>query len=264
MYDGQMRVGDRARAALASPERCALFIDIDGTLLGVAPTPDAVSVPSGLVRLLEDVVRGLGGAAAVLTGRRIADADRLFSPLDLIASGVHGTELRCQPGGPILTLAPPIPAGVVQAMNNIAHIADGILVEQKGCGVAVHYRNAPLAQRALESEVAAIVAASSYDLVLREGRKVLEAVPRGYSKGTALVQIAAQPLFKGRRPVMIGDDVGDESAFAAAERLGGVGLRVAGEHFSAEASDFDGVAGVRGWLEALADKLATTRAAATA
>jgi trehalose 6-phosphate phosphatase len=63
---------------------------------------------------------------------------------------------------------------------------------------------------------------------------------------------------------MIGDDVGDESAFAAAERLGGVGLRVAGEHFSAEASDFDGVAGVRGWLEALADKLATTRAAATA
>src|SRR6185369_4381227 len=120
MHDRRMRVGDRARAVLASPERCALFIDIDGTLLGVAPTPDAVSVPAGLVRLLEDVVRGLGGAAAVLTGRRIADADRLFSPLDLIASGVHGTELRCQPGGPILTLAPPIPASVVQAMNNIA------------------------------------------------------------------------------------------------------------------------------------------------
>ena len=63
MHDRRMRVGDRARAVLASPERCALFIDIDGTLLGVAPTPDAVSVPAGLVRLLEDVVRGLGGAA---------------------------------------------------------------------------------------------------------------------------------------------------------------------------------------------------------
>ena len=70
-------------------------------------------------------------------------------------------------------------------MNNIASIASGILVEQKGCGVAVHYRNAPLARQALESEMAAIVAASSYELVLREGRKVLEAVPRGYSKGTA-------------------------------------------------------------------------------
>jgi trehalose 6-phosphate phosphatase len=264
MHDGRKRVGDRARAVLASPERCALFIDIDGTLLGVAPTPDAVSVPAGLVPLLDDVLRGLGGAAAVLTGRRIADADRLFSPLNFIASGVHGTELRGEPGAPILTLAPPIPPGVVQAMNNISQLAAGILVEQKGCGVAVHYRNAPLARQALESEVAAIIAASSYDLVLREGRKVLEAVPRGYSKGTALAQLATQPPFKGRRPVMIGDDVGDESAFQAAERLGGVGLRVAGEHFSAEASDFGGVTDVLAWLESLAEALAPRKTAATA
>ena len=259
-----MRVGDRARAVLASPERCALFIDIDGTLLGVAPTPDSVSVPAGSSRC--------SNAWCVVSAEQRRCSPAGASPMPIacslrsifIASGVHGTELRCEPGGPIATLAPPIPASVVQAMNNIAHLADGILVEQKGCGVAVHYRNAPLARRALELEVAAIVAASSYDLVLREGRKVLEAVPRGYSKGTALVQIAAQPLFKGRRPVMIGDDVGDELAFLAAERLGGVGLRVAGEHFRAEAADFDGVAGVRAWLEALADKLATTRAAATA
>jgi trehalose 6-phosphate phosphatase len=255
-----MRVGDRARAVLTSAERCALFVDIDGTLLGVAPTPDAVSVPPGLVPLLGDIVQGLDGAAAVLTGRRIADADRLFSPLDFIASGVHGTELRSEPGAPIVTLAPPIPASVVDAMTNIARLAAGILVEEKGCGVAVHYRNAPLARRALESELAAIVAASSYDLVLREGRKVLEAVPRGYSKGTALAQIAVQPPFKGRRPVMVGDDVGDESAFLAAERLGGVGLRVAGEHYPAEAADFGGVADVRAWLEALADRLAPRRA----
>jgi trehalose 6-phosphate phosphatase len=262
MHDGRKRVGDRARALLASPDGCALFIDIDGTLLGVAPTPDEVHVPAGLVSLLEDVWRGLGGAAAVLTGRRIADADRLFSPLSFIASGVHGTELRGEPSAPILTLAPPIPASVVQAMNNISRLAAGILVEQKGCGVAVHYRNAPLARQALESEVAAIIAASSYDLVLREGRKVLEAVPRGYSKGTALLRLAAEPPFRGRRPIMIGDDVGDESAFQAAEHLGGVGLRVAGEHFRPEASDFGGVADVRAWLEALAEALAPHKAAA--
>ena len=262
MHEGRKRVGDRARALLASPDGCALFIDIDGTLLGVAPTPDEVHVPAGLVSLLEDVWRGLGGAAAVLTGRRIADADRLFSPLSFIASGVHGTELRGEPSAPILTLAPPIPASVVQAMNNISRLAAGILVEQKGCGVAVHYRNAPLARQALESEVAAIIAASSYDLVLREGRKVLEAVPRGYSKGTALLRLAAEPPFRGRRPIMIGDDVGDESAFQAAEHLGGVGLRVAGEHFRPEASDFGGVADVRAWLEALAAALAPHKAAA--
>lgn len=247
----------RAGAVLADPDQWALFVDIDGTLLGVAPTPDAVTVPAGLVQLLEGVVRGLGGAAAILTGRRVADADRLFAPLQLIASGVHGTELRADRGGAVAILAQPIPPSVIQAMNNIASIASGILVEQKGCGVAVHYRNAPLARQALESEMAAIVAASSYELVLRQGRKVLEAVPRGYSKGTALTALASRPPFKGRRPVMVGDDVGDESAFLAAERLGGLGLRVAGEHFDSGTADFDGVHSVRAWLKALASRLAT-------
>ncbi len=251
---------NRAGAVLADPDQWALFVDIDGTLLGVAPTPDAVTVPAGLVPLLDAVVRGLGGAAAILTGRRVADADRLFAPLELIASGVHGTELRADRGGAVAVLAKPIPPSVIQAMNNIASIASGILVEQKGCGVAVHYRNAPLARQALESEMAAIVAASSYELVLRQGRKVLEAVPRGYSKGTALTALASRPPFKGRRPVMVGDDVGDESAFLAAERLGGLALRVAGEHFDCGTADFDGVHSVRAWLEALARRMAMQHA----
>jgi trehalose 6-phosphate phosphatase len=193
---------------------------------------------------------------AFLTGRRIADADRLFAPLKLVASGVHGTELRAERGDPISVLAPPMPSSVVQAMAEISGLAEGILVEQKGPGVAVHYRNAPLARAALESEVAAIVAASSYDLVIRRGRKVLEAVPKGYSKGTALTLLASHPPFKGRRPVMVGDDVGDESAFLAAERLGGLALRVEGEHFGPTTADFAGVEKVHAWLEALALRLA--------
>jgi trehalose 6-phosphate phosphatase len=255
--DVSARTG-RAAAVLASPREWALFLDIDGTLLGMAPTPDAVRVPRGLVPLLGRLVTDLEGAAAFLTGRRIADADRLFAPLRLIASGVHGTELRSERGGPVSVLAPPMPTNVVQAMNEISGIAEGILVEQKGPGVAVHYRNAPLARTALESEVAAIIAASSYELVLRCGRKVLEAVPKGFSKGTALMQLAARAPFKGKRPVMVGDDVGDESAFLVAEKLGGLGLRVAGEHFGRTTADFDGVASVHAWLEALALRLAAT------
>src|SRR5262249_31107172 len=114
------------------------------------------------------------------------------------------------------------------------------------------------ARSALESEVAAIIAASSYELALRCGRKVLEAVPKGFSKGTALIELASRPPFKGRRPVMVGDDVGDESAFLAAEKLGGLALRVAGEHFDGTIADFDGVRSVHAWLEALALRLAAT------
>lgn len=260
MHEANLRVGDRAEAVLANAPRCALYIDIDGTLLGVAPTPDAVSVPAGLVALIDSVRRGLGGAVAVLTGRRIADCDRLFAPLELVASGVHGTEMRSQAGSEIAMLAAPIPKSVVEAMTDIAHIAPGVLVEQKGSGVAIHYRNAPFARAALETELAAIVAASPYALALRQGRKVIEAVPSGYSKGTALTHIASLPPFAGRLPVMIGDDVGDESAFMAAESLGGVALRVAGEHFSAEAADFDSVRSVRAWLEALAARLSSQTA----
>jgi trehalose 6-phosphate phosphatase len=264
MKNGSGSAGGRAGAVLADPAQWALFIDIDGTLLGMAPTPDTVHVPAGLVPLLQSVERGLGGAVAILTGRRVADADRLFAPLKWVASGVHGTELRCTPDAPVAQLAPPIPADVVQAMNNISGIAAGILIEQKGSGVAVHYRNAPLARRALESELVAIISASAYDLVLREGRKVLEAVPKGFSKGTALVEIASRAPFKGRRPVMIGDDVGDESAFLAAERLGGLGLRVAGEHYTGAVADFDGVGSVRAWLRLLAGRFEADRTAATA
>ena len=251
----------KAGAVLAEPERWALFIDIDGTLLSVAPTPDAVTVPAGLVDLLERLADGLGGAMAILTGRRVTDADRLFAPLKLVTSGVHGTELRSERGGPVVALAPAIPADVIAAMHNIAGVASGILVEEKGCGAAIHYRNAPLARRALETELAAIIAASAYDLVLRKGRKVLETAPSGYSKGTALAALLARPPFQGRRPVMVGDDVGDESAFIAAEQLGGMALRVAGEHFDKTGADFDGVASVRAWLKALAGRLARQKAA---
>jgi trehalose 6-phosphate phosphatase len=247
--------GGRARIVLDDPRQWALFLDIDGTLLNVAPTPDAVKVPAGLVPVLDALNDGLDGAIAILTGRRIGDADRLLAPLKLIASGVHGTELRSEPGGRIEELAPRIPSSIVQAMNNIAHLASGILVEQKGSGVAVHYRKAPLARKALQSEVAAIIAASSYHLALREGRKVLEAVPSGFNKGTALKWLIERAPFKGRRPVMIGDDVGDECAFQVAEELGGLGLRVAGEHYSQARADFAGVANVLAWLEGLAGSL---------
>jgi trehalose 6-phosphate phosphatase len=238
--------------AFADADRLALFIDIDGTLLGIAPTPDAVHVPPKLVEVLERLVLGLDGAVALLTGRRIADADRLLSPLKLIAAGVHGTELRSQRNGAISMLAPPVSPDFVQAVNRIGELSPGILVEQKGAGMAVHYRNAPETTQLVIAELNRIVANDAYDVTLRRGRKVIEALPRGFSKATALTWLAERPPFKGRLPIMIGDDVGDESALQLAEKLGGLGLRVAGEHFSRAEADFDGADSVRVWLADLA------------
>jgi trehalose 6-phosphate phosphatase len=246
---------DRANALTGDPDRWSLFLDIDGTLLGIAPTPDAVRVPQHLVNILEHIVHGLGGAVAFLTGRRIADADRLFAPLRLVAAGVHGTELRSERGGPINMLAPPVAAEFVQAVSRISALSPGILIEQKGAGVAVHYRNAPDMRNQVVSELKRIVADAAYDVTLRRGRKVVEALPSGFSKATALTWLTERPPFKGRLPIMIGDDVGDETALDLADRLGGFGLRVAGEHFPKATADFDGVDSVCAWLAELAGRL---------
>lgn len=252
--------GAATGALLAAPARSALFLDIDGTLLDVAPTPAEVHVPPGLGRTLERLAWALDGALVLSTGRRVSSADQLFAPLRLVTAGVHGTELRTTPHGKIVALLPLLPAELIGAVKEAAaHLSPSIMVEQKGAGIAVHYRSAPEAGAALEQGLHDIVG-RWHRYELRGGRRVLEILPRGYSKGTALDRLMRQPPFAGRLPVMIGDDRGDEPALDEARRLGGVGLRVAGEHFAAESADFAGPADVRAWLGTLAAKLEIGRA----
>jgi trehalose 6-phosphate phosphatase len=231
----------------------ALFIDIDGTLLDMAPAPDAVRVPPELVATLERLRHTFDGAVALITGRRDADADRLFAPLKLPASGVHGAEARSACDGAATLLAEPVPAALTAAVQAVARSLPGILVEDKGTALAVHYRNAPEAHTALERELRRTI--QRWDgFAVRTGRKVLDVVPKAHTKGTGLAWLMRLPAFQGRRPIMIGDDHGDELAIAAAERLGGLGLTVGGEHFSADGADFQSPAGVRSWLAGLSQR----------
>jgi trehalose 6-phosphate phosphatase len=235
----------------------ALFLDLDGTLVDIAPTPDGVRVPEDLSGLLADLTRRLGGALAIVTGRPIHDVDRFLAPLAPVAAGVHGAEIRTSCRGEIRLSAEPIDAAVVTAVQQMAAAEAGAVVEIKRVSIAVHYRLAPAAEPRIEAALQRILHAGPDHLILCRGRKVFEVVPAHVSKGAALETLLALPAFRGRRPVMIGDDISDQSAFAAAARLGGCGLKVAGEHFGGAEAFFSGPAEVRAWLATVARSLAT-------
>jgi trehalose 6-phosphate phosphatase len=251
--DGRLPSADELLAGDVSDY--ALFLDCDGTLLEIAPTPTEVRVPAGLVELLVGIGKRLDGAIAILTGRQLAEIDVLLNPAKLIGAGVHGGELRTERGGGIARVASALPNSLVDQVLRRAQALPGIIAEPKGPGLAVHYRLAPHLKEALEAELRVLLTQYADGLVLCPGRKLFEIIPAGHSKGTALETIMALPGFAGRQPIMIGDDSGDIPAFAAARRLGGAGLRVAGEQFGLENVEFAGPAQVIDWLRRLARRL---------
>lgn len=237
------------------PAKCALFLDLDGTLIDIAATPDGVVVPNKLVPLLARLSVGLDGAFAIITGRPVSEIDRFLAPHKLAVAGLHGAELRNVVDGEVDSAAQPLEPALIEAVQGLSHIDPGVVVEPKGCSIAIHYRMAPAARPRIEAALQRILDSGPDHLILCRGRKVLEIVPKHISKGSALEALLRHGRFRARRPIMIGDDVSDQSAFEAAVRLGGVGLRVAGEHFRREEADFDGPAHVRTWLSALAQRL---------
>lgn len=234
---------------------CALFLDIDGTLIDIAATPESIVVPGDLVPLLERLSRGLDGALAIITGRPVSDVDRMLAPLKLAAAGVHGAEMRMTAGGETISTVPLLVDSTTEAIHRLDSLAPGVMVEPKRYSIAVHYRNAPAAEPLIEAELNRILERSPEHLILCRGRRVFEVVPKAISKGSALETFLKLPQFRHRRPIMVGDDVSDETAFAAAVRCDGLALRVAGEHFPHETAELDGPTAVRAWLSTLAGLL---------
>lgn len=240
---------------IETPGNVALFLDLDGTLLDIAAAPTEVSAPAGLSGALLRVQRGLGGALAILTGRKLDEVDRLLAPARLAAAGVHGAEFRAAPEGEIEVVSASVPASLVAAVERLAGSIPGVLVEHKGIAIAVHYRTVPAMEPLLAARLRDLIDAHEARLVLSHGRRVLELTPQSSSKATALERLMRELPFRGRRPVMIGDDLPDETALATAASFGGLGLKVAGEHFRGDGTHFTGPAHVRRWLEEFATTL---------
>ena len=226
----------------------ALFLDIDGTLLDLAATPDRVRPDPAVVALVRALAVKLDGALALSTGRAIADADRLFPGLVLPIAGQHGNERRRIDGS--LRRHPPPARGFDRMRREIAQFAaqhPGLLLEDKGCTLALHYRLAPRlapqVHRALRAQVAAVGGA----WILQKGNKLLEIRPARRDKGTAIIDFMTEPPFRGRFPVFVGDDLTDEFGFAAVAKLRGCAIKVGPGHTAAQYRLRD-VAAVRQWL----------------
>jgi len=239
--------------AALDPKQICLLLDFDGTLVDIAPTPDAVHVPEALCDALARLLPALGGALALVSGRPIADLDRRFSPLTLPIVGGHGAEMRVREGKIVSTVAP-LRESLRRQLAEAQNLDPGIVVEDKGYSLALHYRKAPQCEEALRRHIDRVLAAFADETVeVLPGKALLEVKRPGVSKGEAVRMLMDHAPFAGRRPVFIGDDVTDESVFAALPDLGGKGYSV-GRHFAGVTCVFDKPDDVRAALRRLADK----------
>jgi trehalose 6-phosphate phosphatase len=231
----------------------ALFLDVDGTLVEIEREPGAVHVPERLCQILADLQGATDGALALVSGRALQQLDQLFSPLCLSAAGLHGLErrIRCQD----VIRAEPDEAILEAARARLGSFAArhaGVMLEDKGLTLALHYRKAPEQQQAAAALVREVVATSAGGLMLLEGKMVFELKPPGCDKGHAIAAYMAEAPFAGRRPVFAGDDVTDAAGFAIVNQMGGVSIRIgADQRPTAAAYGHEDVGAMQGWLVGL-------------
>ena len=214
------------RRLIDEPERWALFLDIDGTLLDLAATPDAIQVPLSLPGHLSAVSARLGGALALVTGRSLSYADELFAPFRFPIAGLHGADFRAADGTVSCVTQTPAFAALKRRLTEETALMEGVLIEDKGAAVAAHYRLAPAYDTALEKIMRGFAEEAGPGWVLQPGKMVFEIRPSRADKGEAVASYLEQPAFAGRLPIAIGDDLTDETMFALANARGGQSIRV--------------------------------------
>ena len=213
--------------AVPAGDAWCLFLDVDGTLLEIAPTPDAVRVDDPLRQLLVEVRRSLDGALALVSGRTIAALDDLFAPQRWTAAGLHGLERR--DGAGCLHVAAVEGCRLDAArrtLHDLVARTPGALLEDKGHALALHYRGAPAHEAGLRRAMQAVAAGLAPDFHLLEGKCVFELKPATATKADAVREFLREAPFTGRRPIYVGDDQTDLDGFAAVEQAGGLSIAV--------------------------------------
>ena len=205
----------------------ALFLDIDGTLLEIAAAPEAVIVPVGLKELLERLLGLTSGALAIVSGRALAQLDRLLAPLNLPMAGLHGLERRTGDGSVLRdTIVRAVPGAVRDCLSRTVRQHPQLLLEDKGETLALHYRMAPELQRIAQRAAERALQLAGKDYALLDGKMVIELKPAVAAKSRAIAAFLGEPPFAGRRPIFIGDDRTDEAGFEYVNARDGVSIQV--------------------------------------
>lgn len=240
-------------------DACALFLDVDGTLVGFSTDPAAVRVPAEVLEAIGAISDRLQGAVALVSGRPLAQLDALFAPLRLPAAGLHGHQFRADAAAradiPEDTSA--FLHGLHREAVHLAAAHPGVLVEDKGVSLALHWRTAPDAATDVV-EFARAQMASLPGYRLQPGDHVVEFVPAASDKGRAVERMLAQAAFGGRTPVFVGDDLTDEYGFAAANAAGGWSVLVGQRQASAATHALADTRAVHAWLIANAAQTEVT------
>lgn len=238
-------------AVLPSPKAdWAYFVDLDGTLLHIAPTPAEVQLDDEVRALLSELSDFAGGAVALISGRSISDISALVGEPRLPIAGQHGVERRGADGS--ITVHDVDTSGLARAATVLrleVETNPGLLLEQKGLSLALHYRAAPQLAAKVHALMRSLGAELGPDYMLQEGKLVVELKPAGRDKGAAVLEFMDELPFRGRTPVFVGDDATDEYAFAAVNELGGYTVKV-GPGETAARWRLRDVRAVREWLNA--------------
>jgi len=243
-----------AKGVPPTPEHdWAWFFDIDGTLTPIASSPEAVRIEPAIEQLINAIQAQSQGAVALISGRSILDIDRLFPDRQFAAAGQHGAERR-HPNG---TIERKVVDGrklilMRKALREVEHRHPGLLLEDKGLSLALHYRQAPELEALVQFEVRALLVETGSGFLMQTGKCVVEILPAGNTKGTVVSEFMSEAPFHGRLPVFVGDDVTDEHAFATVNQLGGISVKV-GKGATQARYRLADVAAVRAWLSTVRD-----------
>ena len=228
----------------------ALFLDLDGTLVEISDRPSDVKMTPSLFVLLRELHFNLNGALAIVSGRTIAGIDALLKPLKLPCSGKHGWERRGS-SGKIFTEKYTDLRKIRRKLESMPARNCGIVLEDKGSCIAIHYRNTNLEQQDLRKQIMGLLK-DRPDLECVAGKMVFEIKSKHFNKGSAISHLMCDPAFRGRTPVFLGDDTTDEDGFTYVNRSNGKSIVVGKNYKSAANFSLENVEQAKKWLNLFA------------